>query len=69
MTMTIIVNKSACVTRLGLGLKTYLSVVSSLAGRQEEVIGGQCCLETFRSPRSSAVLWGRGSFLPLAGGG
>lgn len=54
MTMDIIPNKSACVTRQGLGLRTYLSVVSSLAGVQEEIIVGQCRLEAFRSPRTSA---------------
>lgn len=69
MMMTTILNKSVCVTRQGLGLKTYLSVVSSLTGRQEETIGAQCCLEASISPRASPALWGCGSFLLLVGGG
>lgn len=69
MATTMVHNKSDCVTRQGLGLKTYLSVVSSLAGGQEEITGGQCCLEAFRSPRTSPALWGHGSFLLLVGRG
>lgn len=60
MTTTIILNKSACGARKGLGLKTYLSMVSFLVGRQEEIIGGQCCLQALRSTRTYPVFWGRG---------
>lgn len=37
MSTTIILNKSACGARQGLGLKTYLSVVSFLAGRKKSL--------------------------------
>lgn len=60
MSATIILNKFACGARQGLGLKTYLSVVSFLAGRQEEIIGGQCCLQAFKSTRTYPAFWGHG---------
>lgn len=60
MTTTIILNKSVCGARQGLKLKTYLSMVSFLAGRQEEIIGGQCCLQAFRSTRTYPAFWGHG---------
>ena len=65
MTTTTILNKSACVTRQGLELKAYLPAVSSLAGGQEEIAGGQCCLGVFRSLRTCPALWVIGGFLLL----
>lgn len=58
MTTTIILNKSPCGAQQGLGLKTCLSMVSFLAGRQEGIIGDQCCLQAFRPTKTFPAFWG-----------